>query len=61
MSKILSNLDKEYTKLRYLLAAKDWLKADDETATLIAKISGKDEYDIILNKSLNEDEISKIP
>lgn len=53
--------DKEYTKLCDLLAAKEWVKADDETARLITIASGKDEYKIFASKSLNEEDISKIP
>ncbi|MBD2208234.1 GUN4 domain-containing protein [Calothrix sp. FACHB-1219] len=53
--------EKEYTKLRELLAAKEWLKADDETARLIVKASGKAEYEILVCKSLSKENISKIP
>ncbi|MBD0390189.1 MAG: GUN4 domain-containing protein [Nostoc sp. C3-bin3] len=53
--------EKEYTRLRELLAAKEWLKADDETARLIVKASGKEEYEILVCKSLSEEDISKIP
>jgi hypothetical protein len=54
--KLLSAVGVEYTRLRDLLAAKDWLKADDETARLILKVAGKKE-----NGFLFKEDIDKFP
>jgi uncharacterized caspase-like protein len=55
------NLDSEqvsnkYTKLRDLLAAKKWKEADEETAKVMLKASGKE-----LLGYLSEDDIKKLP
>ncbi|MGM3309808.1 GUN4 domain-containing protein [Anabaena sp. WFMT] len=54
MSKIPFTPKPEYTKLRDLLAAKDWNKADDETAILMLKAIGKNRDSILLKEDFDK-------
>ncbi|KAB8314154.1 hypothetical protein SD81_039850 [Tolypothrix campylonemoides VB511288] len=52
--KLLSAVGVDYSRLRNLLVAKDWLNADSETARLILKIVGKNEDSFLYDKDIKQ-------
>jgi hypothetical protein len=52
--KLLSDVGADYTKLRDLLAAGDWLNADDKTARMLLMTVGKEEDRYLYNQDIEK-------